>query len=140
MARPKADTGETVSGYFRRIFAENPKLLKSRSNDEILNRWLTDHPDHKEVPTKIKQNLANIKSVLRSKRRRGGRPKTTLDDGQAAVATTKPARGLSSGLAKLEEAIDECLWQARALDAEGLVEVVQLLRRARNAVVWKLGQ
>src|SRR5205807_1704450 len=27
---------ENISGYFRRIFAENPKLLKSRSNDELL--------------------------------------------------------------------------------------------------------
>ena len=32
--------GETVSGYFRKVFAENPKLLHSRSNSELLKRWL----------------------------------------------------------------------------------------------------
>jgi type IV secretory pathway VirB9-like protein len=26
--------GETVSGYFRRVFGENPKWLKTRSNDD----------------------------------------------------------------------------------------------------------
>jgi hypothetical protein len=27
--------GESVSAYFRRVFKENPKLLKERSNDEL---------------------------------------------------------------------------------------------------------
>jgi hypothetical protein len=151
MARPKkgaeprqssnGTAGETVSGYFRRIFAENPKLLKTRSNEEILNRWLSDHPGHDEVPTNVKQGLSNVKSILRSKRRRGRRkPQDGQDVNQEAVATAKPARAISRGLEKLEESIDDCLWQARDLDAEGLASVVQLLRRARNEVVWKLGQ
>jgi hypothetical protein len=42
--------GETVSGYFRKIFAENPGLLDSRSNDELLQCWLKDHPGEPEVP------------------------------------------------------------------------------------------
>jgi hypothetical protein len=29
---------------------------------------------------------------------------------------------------------------ARALDREGLENVIRLLRDARNAIVWKLGQ
>ena len=49
---PQSD-GETVSGYFRRIFKENPRLLKERSNDELLRRWLADHPGHREVPQKV---------------------------------------------------------------------------------------
>jgi hypothetical protein len=28
------DKGETIAGYFRRVFAENPKLLRGRSNQE----------------------------------------------------------------------------------------------------------
>jgi hypothetical protein len=36
--------GESVSAYFRKSFDENPKLLKGRSNDELLKRWLADHP------------------------------------------------------------------------------------------------
>jgi hypothetical protein len=39
--------GENVSGFFRQIFKENPKLLNERSNDELLRRWLADHPGHK---------------------------------------------------------------------------------------------
>jgi hypothetical protein len=144
MARPRkteTSNGETVSGYFRRIFAENPKLLKNRSNEEILNRWLTDHPGHKEVPTNVRQNLSNVKSVLRSRRRRRGRePQHGPEGGQKAVATPKSARAVTRDLEHLEEYIDDCLWQAKNLNAEGLEEVVQLLRRARNAVVWKLGQ
>jgi hypothetical protein len=148
MPRPKKTAannqpgnGETVSGYFRKIFAENPKLLKTRSNEEILKRWLTDHPGHKEVPTNVKQGLANVKSVLRSKRRRQGqKPQDGQDAGQESVAAVKPARAVSGGLERLEESIDDCLWQARDLDTEGLASVVQLLRRARNEVVWKLGQ
>ena len=61
--------GETTSGYFRRIFKENPKLLKKGTNDELFERWLKDHPDHKEVPKNIRAIVQNVKSVLRNKRR-----------------------------------------------------------------------
>ena len=59
---------ESVAGYFRKVFRENPKLLKERSNDELYRRWLADHPGHEEAPAKVKANLQNIKSVLRAKR------------------------------------------------------------------------
>ena len=49
--------GETVSGYFRRVFGENPKWLTTRSNDEVLARWLKDHPGETKVPEKVKQGL-----------------------------------------------------------------------------------
>src|SRR5581483_12316792 len=62
--------GETTAGYFKRIFAENPQLLGERSNEPLLQRWLKDHPDYPEVPKSIKQNLSNVKSVLRSKGRK----------------------------------------------------------------------
>src|ERR1700730_18414270 len=62
--------GESTMGYFRRILKENPKLLKARSNDEILNCWLKGHPGEMEVPKKVKQSLSNTKSVVRSKRGR----------------------------------------------------------------------
>ena len=66
------DEGKSVRGYFRKIFKENPKLLKQRSNDELLNRWSDDHPGE-AVTDRIKQNLANLKSILRKKRRRTAR-------------------------------------------------------------------
>jgi hypothetical protein len=51
----KANTnGGSVASYFKAIFKENPAFLDSRSNDEILLRWLKDHPDEKTVPERIK--------------------------------------------------------------------------------------
>jgi len=29
---------ESIAGYFRKVFAETPKLLKTRSNAELLER------------------------------------------------------------------------------------------------------
>jgi hypothetical protein len=136
----KADNGaETVSSYFRKVFAENPKLLKSRSNDELLQRWLADHPGEKEVPRRVRQNLANIKSVLRKKGRKRGR-RQQAEQLQGGEATVAQARRSSRGLEQLEEQIDECLTAAKVLDREGLEHVIRLLRQARNEVVWKLGQ
>jgi hypothetical protein len=61
--------GETTSGYFRRLFKENPKLLKGGDNSELFQRWLQDHPDHQEVPANIKAILHAVKSLVRSKRK-----------------------------------------------------------------------
>jgi hypothetical protein len=42
-------------------------------------------------------------------------------------------------LAELEESMGDCLAFAKRLDGAGLAEVIQLLRRARNQLVWKMG-
>jgi hypothetical protein len=140
---------ETVSGYFRKVFQENPRLLEGRSNQELLDRWLKDHPDAKEVPGTVKKNLANVKSVLRkeARRKRGGRPKKSADSSNGAgVTAAAPARQLPTttasikDLTQLEEKIDDCLSMAKHMDAEGLQDVISLLRRARNLVVWKQGE
>lgn len=133
-----ASNGETVSGYFRRIFKERRDWLKSRSNAEVLQRWLDDHPGVHEVPVNVRNNLSNIKSVLRSKMRRRGRKKA--QPAEASEATAGPVRTVPLGLEALEVQIDDALTLARTLDREGLDEVIDHLRRARNAVVWKLGQ
>ena len=135
-AGPKAAEGETVSGYLRRVFKEYPRLLGTRSNDEILGRWLQDHPGHKEVPERVRQILSNVKSVLRTKRRK------KRSGGKAPAAEASPARPkpASHRLEALEEKIDGCLADARALDEQGLAAAVGHLRRARNEVVWKLGE
>lgn len=131
-----AGDGENISGYFRKIFAENPKLLGKRSNDEIVHRWEVDHPGQK-ANERVRQNLSNIKSVLRKKRRK--KRAKVAQPAVAAVASTvvKPSH---RGLESLEEHIDDCLTAARNLDREGLESVIKLLRRARNEVVWKIGQ
>src|SRR5205807_99230 len=125
---------------FRRVFRENPKLLKTRSNEEVLSRWLADHADEKEVPQRVKQGLANVKSVLRSKKRKRRASETAAVETPAA-AGLQPRKGSKKvTLEMLEERIDECMILARELDAEALASIVSHLRRARNEVVWKIGQ
>src|SRR5207248_7389754 len=108
------DQGESVSAYFRRVFDENPKWLDERSNDALYARWLKDHPGEKEVPEKVRQNLSNIKSVLRKQgRRKAGRPKKTSQPAQTNSAPAEAPRKVVRGPSTLEEQIDECLTQAK---------------------------
>src|SRR4051794_23415337 len=84
--------GETVAGYFRKIFQDNPQLLRERSNDALYERWLADHPGHTEVPAKVKGNLQNIKSVLRNKaKKRKAARKQAAAQAQAATPTAAVA-------------------------------------------------
>ena len=139
MAKKKRRSGgESVAGYFRKIFKENPALLNERSNEALLQRWQQDHPGQ-EITTSVKTGLANLKSVLRSKgRKRGRKAAAEAQDGRQVAAS--PARGRSGGLAALEEAIDDCLSLAKAIDKDGLAQVIDSLRRARNLVVWRIGE
>jgi hypothetical protein len=146
MGRPKKVTqvegGETTGGYFRRVFKENPKLLVTRSNEELMARWLTDHPGEKTVPPNVQKHMSNVKSLLCKKgRKKLARPKKVEQDGAVPAVSTqpKPARIAPKGLEALEEMIDDCLTDAKRMDREGLDDVIRLLRNARNAVVWKLG-
>jgi hypothetical protein len=145
-ANPSTDQtngpGETTAGYFRQVFTEHPEWLAGKSNADVLARWLEDHPGHPEVPEKIKQNLANIKSVLRKqgRKKRGRRKKEGQPAEATAVSTVPTSRKSVRGLESLELAIDDCLTGARQMDQEGLADVISFLRQARNAVVWKLGE
>ncbi|HEV3260258.1 MAG TPA: hypothetical protein VG013_25605 [Gemmataceae bacterium] len=127
-----------MSGYFRRVFEERPDLLDARNNAEVLYRWLQDHPEAMGVPDKVKASLANIKSILRKKRchQPGGR--STAE--QPAEVRSQATRGPSAGLLSLEESIDKSLSIAKKLNRQGLEGVIRLLRRARNEVVWEMGQ
>jgi hypothetical protein len=150
MAKAKGD-GETISGYFREVFRENPKLLQGRSNQELLERWLKDHPGEREVPQKVRANLSNIKSVLRKQApKKGGRPKKTAGTPEptgahmARQSAPNPVAATNSAapspLEQLEEQIDDCLSLAKSLDRERLSHVISMLRHARNLVVWEQGR
>jgi hypothetical protein len=129
---------ESVSGYFKLIFKERPDLLNSGSNTALFERWLQDHPGEKSVPNRVKSILSNVKSVVRRKRRRkaGRKNISEVTTAVAPKASNVPLVKLES----LEEQIDDCLTFAKRLDREGLAEIISLLRRARNGVVWKIGQ
>jgi hypothetical protein len=141
-----SSNGETTSGYFRRLFKENPKLLRGSDNSELFERWLQDHPGHKEVPVKVTYLLHAVKSSLRHKRRqqRAEKAQTTpaaVAPPASTAATRAPAAARRAGasLTRLEEEIDTCLAVAREMDREGLAEVIDRLRAARNAVVRLAG-
>jgi hypothetical protein len=130
--KASSDPGESTSAYFRRIFLENPKWIKSGSNQEVMDRWLADHPGDREVPQKAKFILSNVKLRLRSKRRR----KVVGSD--TATETLPPASPIKlRGLDRLEAAIDDCLAEAKSIHREALHDVITLLRAARNALVLK---
>jgi hypothetical protein len=132
--------GETTAGYFRRIFQEKPRLLTTRSNEEVLNRWLADHPGETEVPRSVKVGLQNVKRLLRSKGRRRQKNASAAAGALAAVSRRAESGVQQRRLETLEERIDDILMLARGLDEDGLQDVISLLRRARNEVVWRMGQ
>jgi hypothetical protein len=130
--RRASANGETVQGYFRPIFNENPKLLKRRSNKELYKRWLADHPGTSEVPQNVMQGLSVLKSMMRRRRtvRRKLRGESANKSGSAVT---------TSGLVRLEALVDDALAFAKHIDREGLEDIIRLLHAARNKVVVRLG-
>jgi hypothetical protein len=121
------------------VFAEHPEWLAGPSNADVFARWLQDHPGHAEVPEKIQQSLFNTKSVLRKEIRKKPGRRQKEQPAEATATVTTPRKSVR-GLEALELAIDDCLTLARKMDREGLADVIALLRQARNAVVWKMGE
>jgi predicted DNA-binding protein YlxM (UPF0122 family) len=126
MARKK--TGASISSYFRDLFTAHPELLAEKSNEAIVSHYRKDHDlaDDAELEATVRNNMANMKSVMRKK----------LREAPLGVSNRKPGGRLET----LEELIDECLTIAKTIDRDGLESVINHLRRARNEVVWKLGQ
>jgi hypothetical protein len=134
-----AGDGETTSGYFRRIFREDRSLLKQGSNAAVFERWLKDHPGHKEVPANVKAILHAVKSSVRNKRKQKRAEKAEATAVAPAVLPLAVAHSTVKSLGRLEEEIDDCLMLARGMDRDGLAEVIDLLRNARNQVVRQAG-
>jgi hypothetical protein len=167
MAKSQPKPKENISAFFRNEFLQNPDWLDEKSNEKPLGRWDETHPDTDDDFMKsVKQTLANLKSQLRKQRREGtgvfaggtktaaprpqrGRPPMNpqptprLAPQSMPQSTPKPSNHVSVSshrLDPLEEAIDDCLTTAKNLDREGLADVVKLLRKARNEVVWIIGE
>ena len=139
-----ASGGETMQGYFRRVFGEHPEWVKPRSNARVYQRWHDDHPGHTDVPASWRNALTNVKSDLRSRAK--GKGKGRGSRGRPAAAAAEP-RARSAGpkvpaktLLELEEKIDDCLIMARRLGGgDALERIAEQLRKARNAVI-KMGE
>ncbi|MBL8792784.1 MAG: hypothetical protein JNM56_02650 [Planctomycetia bacterium] len=119
----------SVSSYFREILNDRPDLLQATSNEEIYQ--LYTERTKKKVNDRDKAILSNLKSVERKKAKLGGRRTA-----KSANHTVKAAVGRgSSTLDRLEVSIDDCMAAAKGLDRDGLLSVIDHLRKARNEVV-----
>jgi hypothetical protein len=143
MARKVEEQSESVMGYFRPILMENQELLKQRSNAELFQRWLDDHPGE-SITSRVRNGLTNLKSTLRKelkirrkKRRKKAGAKPAMESA-TIVVVSRPSRKELDSLGKLEEQIDDCLALAKHMGREALDDVIQLLRQARNEVVRKV--
>ena len=130
--------GDSLTGYFRQLFGEHPEWLAQKSNGVILERYRADHnvAADDSLEKRVINTLANTKSQLRKQEREqtaSGKP------GSGRVAAAAQDR-TETPMEHLEEQIDECLTLAKNLDRDQLESVINHLRRARNEVVWKLGQ
>ncbi len=129
MARPRKD--DSPREYFRQLFDRKPAWLWERSNDLVLAQWQKDHPGEEPSP-KVKDAMANVKSILRRAGRGGS--------GGARPAARPGRSARTAALEELETSIDSVLLLAREQDSEDLDSVVKHLRRARNRVVLELGE
>jgi hypothetical protein len=126
MAKRKSGSSYT---YFKELLPNHPDWVEQRSNKPILDQYRTDHglgADAK-IPTKVMNNLANVKSSLRSGTHKTKRRKAKAE----GVKVVAPVNKLDA----LEIRIDDCLTMARHLESRQLEGVIELLRQARNRVV-----
>jgi hypothetical protein len=140
MARRKKRRGQGLGAYFRGVFQERPHWLHEKSNDLMLVRYREDHglsSDQALAPS-VRNTLANLKSKMRREEREGGA--ALGRDAPRAPERFAELPPDNDPLTQLEEQIDDCLTLARNLGREGFDDVIGYLRRARNEVVWKMGQ
>src|SRR5207248_4768509 len=138
MAKAKAATGESKSAVFRRLYQSNLNLLKVPGYDELF-RLYQGEDSSREIGTSERQVAANVKSRLRKehkfRRRRGRRAgRARSANGAVAPVMTGPQRVGAAHLA-LEDAIDDCIFLARRMDATRFEDIVRLLKRARNQLI-----
>ena len=132
MAKQKTEQ-PSKSSYWRNLFDQNPRLVRIRSNSALREQWEKDHPGQR-FDESWSQSLSNVKSMLRHKHKKGGRPKAPTTEHTGGPT---PAEIRQASLDRLEGAVDHCLWTARQLDASGLDRAIKHLHAARNEIVWK---
>ncbi len=136
MPRTKAK-GESKSAVFRRLYESKLDLLKVPGYDELFRLYQAEDSSRK-IGTSERQVAANVKSRLRKehkfrRRRRGGR-RARSANGAVAPVMTGPQRVGAAHLA-LEDAIDDCIFLARRMDATRFEDIVRLLKKARNQLI-----
>jgi hypothetical protein len=124
---------ENMSGYFRAFYEKNHNQIWKRSNKAVIDQWLADHPAQKQFPDNARVALQNVKGLLRSKKKKRGRPRKDAVAGAAPVA--KPIKAPARLLEGLEDRLDDCLGMLRSAAGEGLNKIVSHLKAARRSVI-----
>lgn len=139
MAKKRRRKGPSLSGYFKGVFEQHPEWVENKTNDQVLAQYRQDHnlPPDAAVEKRVKDAMANAKSFMRKLLRGGGKKKVGR---KARAAAAAAAAAPLASMQQLEVQIDECMSLAWSIDRKGLEDVIRLLRKARNAVVWKLGE
>jgi hypothetical protein len=136
MAKAKA-AGESKSALFKRLFQSNKDLLKVPSIDDVIKMFEAE--TGRSATDKDRGVAANVKSKLRKQLgMRGRRGRRGRNPGRPAGAQGTPvmaaARKVKNTLA-LEDAIEDCIYLARRMESDRLVDVIRDLRRARNHLI-----
>jgi hypothetical protein len=124
---------ENMSGYFRTFFDKNPNQIWKRSNKAVIAQWMADHQGQKQFPDNARVALQNVKGLLRSKKKKRGRP--PKDAAAAAAPAAKPIKAPAKLLEGLEDRLDDCLGLLRGAAGDGLPKIVAHLKAARRSVI-----
>ncbi|MSU77282.1 MAG: hypothetical protein EXS16_04205 [Gemmataceae bacterium] len=134
----KSKEGSSYS-YIKQLFIDHPELLKEKRNAAILARYRADHGLAEDAPIEktVMNNLANIKSNMRKAvRTKAASKEASRSESERRGRPTKQAGALE----QLEVMIDDTLSFAKSQATESLIPAINLLRMARNKVVWLQGE
>lgn len=79
----------TFPGTFARYSPKTRNSSRAAATTQ-LKRWLNDHPDHAAVPGNVKIGLANVKNVLRHKKRKNKKEKAAQVGATPARVAARP--------------------------------------------------
>src|SRR5262249_18911326 len=103
---------ESKAGWFRKVFTERPDWLEGKSNKEVRDRWVQEHPPHKSMPADVQNAMGNVKSLMRRGLRNEGSGQGARRASMSQTMESPKFRGLPA----LEVSIDESIILASNLD------------------------
>jgi hypothetical protein len=127
-----AMAAENMSGYFRSFYDKNPNQVWKRSNKAVIDQWMADHQGQKQFPDNARVALQNVKGLLRSKKKKRGRPRK---DAVVSAPAVKAIKAPAKLLERLEDLLDEGLGMLRGVAGDGLHKIAGHLKAARRSVI-----
>jgi hypothetical protein len=142
MAKVK-EKAPSFASVIRSYYEENPEWLDTASNQDLIERYLKDHPGE-EWSKRHQQGAANEKTKLRKKAGKVRRRRRKRSGGESENAANESrvirVRTPMGVLEQLELLIDDCLSVAAKQNNPALENTVKHLRVARRSVAWAMGE